>query len=235
MLFKINLDGEMDNIYNLEEYAAEHFNPMIDDGARLFSFKAKERQIVWAKTQQPLRNALLKQTPPNLTEEATYCFLTILKYCGDYPSRKPKQGNELTDIIFTAPLQNDQLRDELFCQLMKQLTNNDIPSSINRCWELMWLTCGLISPTQTLLPYLSKFLTSRKGLTPMAAECAMRLQKTLRAGQRKYPAHLVEVEAIQNQTTQIFHKVYFPDDTDEAFEVESSTKARDFCQNIANR
>lgn len=34
---------------------------------------------------------------------------------------------------------------------------------------------------------------------------------------------------------EIYHKVYFPDDTDEAFEVDSTTRAIDICRAIGSR
>uniref|UniRef100_A0A8C2Y765 Myosin VIIA n=1 Tax=Coturnix japonica TaxID=93934 RepID=A0A8C2Y765_COTJA len=217
--------------YTLEEFSYDYFRPPPKHTlSRVMITKSRGKDKLWCYTREPIKQPLLKKIlgSEELSQEA------LLKYMGDYPSKRTRSVNELTDQIFEGALKAEPLKDEIYCQTLKQLTDNHIKYSEEKGWELLWLCTGLFPPSNILLPHVQRFLQSRKH-HPLAADCIQRLQKALRNGSRKYPPHLVEVEAIQHKTTQIFHKVYFPDDTDEAFEVESSTKAKDFCQNISNR
>uniref|UniRef100_A0A8C5VH57 Unconventional myosin-VIIa n=2 Tax=Microcebus murinus TaxID=30608 RepID=A0A8C5VH57_MICMU len=223
--------------YTLEEFSYDYFRPPPKHTlSRVMVSKARGKDRLWSHTREPLKQALLKKIlgSEELSQEACMAFIAVLKYMGDYPSKRMRSVNELTDQIFEGALKAEPLKDEVYVQILKQLTDNHIRYSEERGWELLWLCAGLFPPSNILLPHVQRFLQSRKHC-PLAIDCLQRLQKALRNGARKYPPHLVEVEAIQHKTTQIFHKVYFPDDTDEAFEVESSTKAKDFCQNIATR
>ncbi|KAJ2953874.1 hypothetical protein O0L34_g1502 [Tuta absoluta] len=228
-----------DKPHTLLEYALDHFRlppkRTVSKALTLSTAKRGGTEELWRHSREPIKQPILKklQAKEELAEEACFAFTAILKYMGDLPSKRPRIGNEYTDHIFDGPLKHEILRDEIYCQIMKQLTDNRNRMSEERGWELMWLATGLFACSQGLLRELTLFLRTRR--YPIAQDSLQRLQKTLRNGQRKYPPHQVEVEAIQHKTTQIFHKVYFPDDTDEAFEVDSSTRAKDFCQNIAQR
>ena len=50
-----------------------------------------------------------------------------MKYMGDFPTKKSNlQGNFVTDNIFQDAMRYDELKDEIFCQIMKQLTDNHL-------------------------------------------------------------------------------------------------------------
>ncbi|XP_076846905.1 myosin VIIAa isoform X5 [Brachyhypopomus gauderio] len=228
---------EREKPYTLEEFSYDHFRPPPKHTlSRVMITKNRGKDKLWSCTREPLKQPLLKKVlvHEELSQDACLAFIAIMKYMGDYPSKRTRSVNELTDQIFEGPLKAEPLKDELFCQILKQLTDNHIKYSEEKGWELLWLCTGLFPPSNVLLPHVQRFLQSKKH-HPLALDCMQRVHKALRNGSRKYPPHLVEVEAIQHKTTQIFHKVYFPDDTDEAFEVESSTKAKDFCMNISGR
>ncbi|XP_078023027.1 myosin VIIAa isoform X2 [Epinephelus lanceolatus] len=223
--------------YTLEEFSYDYFRPPPKHTlSRVMVTKNRGKDKMWSCTREPLKQPLLKKVVNHeeLAQEACMSFIAMMKYMGDYPSKRTRSVNELTDQIFEGALKAEPLKDEIYCQIIKQLTDNHVKYSEEKGWELLWLCTGLYPPSNVLLPHIQRFLQSKKH-HPLAGDCMQRLHKALRNGSRKYPPHLVEVEAIQHKTTQIFHKVYFPDDTDEAFEVESSTKAKDFCQNISTR
>ncbi|KAM9359240.1 myosin VIIAa isoform 1-T1 [Symphorus nematophorus] len=235
-------DGRM-KPYTLEEFSYDYFRPPPKHTlSRVMVTKNRGKDKMWSCTREPLKLPLLKKVVNHeeLAQDACIlfdsltCVPPMMKYMGDYPSKRTRSVNELTDQIFEGALKAEPLKDEIYCQIIKQLTDNHVKYSEEKGWELLWLCTGLYPPSNVLLPHIQRFLQSKKH-HPLSGDCMQRLHKALRNGSRKYPPHLVEVEAIQHKTTQIFHKVYFPDDTDEAFEVESSTKAKDFCQNISTR
>lgn len=226
-------------MHTLAYYADEHFRSgrrlTVHKTSVLTAARRSSKEELWKYTNEPISQPHLQKllSDDELSKEACSAFTAILKYMGDLPAPKAKYSNEYTDQIFSEAMNHDMLKDEVYCQIMRQLTYNRLSLSEERGWELMYLATGLFIPSSSLMTELHKFLTSRHH--PFAEPCLQRLQKSQKVGSRKYPPYSVEVEAIQHRSMEIYHKIYFPNDTDEAFEVDSVTRACELSKSIASR
>ncbi|KAG7456955.1 hypothetical protein MATL_G00241370 [Megalops atlanticus] len=231
-------ESTMDRVapISLKEFSFEYFRQPGKDMNRQMLSKGGAKEKLWACSREPLKQPLLQKLVGNseLSQHACLSFIAILKYMGDYPTKQVRSPLELTDQIFGPAMQHEDLRDEIYCQIMKQMTSNNNRISLENGWQLLWLCCGLFPPSQALLRHTQRFLESRPR-DPLASDCLQRLQGMLRMDPRKLPPHQVEIDAIQQNSTQIFHKVHFPNDTEEIFEVTTTTRIRDLCHNIANK
>ncbi|XP_058601232.1 unconventional myosin-VIIb [Onychostoma macrolepis] len=227
---KEELSTEKVSVVTLKEFSFDYFRESKEGGRG----KGGAKEKLWANSKEPLKQPLLRSLQGNseLCHLACDCFTAILKYMGDYPVKHVRTPIDLTNQIFGPATAHVDLRDEIYCQIMKQMTNNGHGLSMERGWQLLWLCCGLFPPSQLLLRYAQRFLESRPR-EPLASACLQRMQAMLSIEGRKLPPHQVEVDAIQNNSTQIFHKVHFPNDTSEIFEVTTTTRIKDLCRNIA--
>ena len=96
--------------HTLEQYAIEHFRPppkRPTTNVNLMSSARKTgRDDLWRHSREPLRQPLLKKLLGNdsLSLEACNIFMSILKYMGDSLHRRSRIVNDLTDTIFSGPL-----------------------------------------------------------------------------------------------------------------------------------
>ncbi|KAL0966745.1 hypothetical protein UPYG_G00299630 [Umbra pygmaea] len=219
---------------SLKEFANEYFRQPGKEGGRGVQGRGAGREKLWAASKEPIKQPLLQSLVGNsdLSHVACNCFTAIMKYMGDYPIKHVRQPIELTDQIFGPATQHVPLQDEVYCQIMRQMTSNGSRISVDYGWQLLWLCTGLFPPSHTLLKYTKRFLESRPR-EPLAADCLQRIQMQLSMEPRKLPPHQVEVDAIQQNSSQIFHKIHFPNDTSELLEVTSTTRIRDLVRNIA--
>ncbi|XP_014247887.1 myosin-VIIa-like isoform X2 [Cimex lectularius] len=198
--------------HTLEEYAARHFSSYRT--SRLMSKKNDSQSEPWKYSKSVIWGPLNKGLD-QLAHLAINMFSYILKYSTDKDT-----GNKLlhTRPIFEPALDHVSLRDELYCQIMKQLTENPNPENENRMWHLMWLATCLFSCSEFLLPELCLFLETRP--VSIAQESLKRLKIVREKGERRNVHHWIEVEAIEKETS-ILHKVSFPNGMEQIFKVNS--------------
>lgn len=95
------------------------------------------------------------------------------------------------------------LRDEVYCQLMKQTTANrsTFADSSQRAWRLLSILAAYFGCSDALKPYLMEHLTAaasdrRRSSHGTAAVCLTNLRKTARCGGRKNVPSVEEVTAV---------------------------------------
>ncbi|KAM7378916.1 hypothetical protein PAMP_004505 [Pampus punctatissimus] len=221
---------------SLKEFALQNFRPPSKDVGRQGGAKGAGREKLWACSREILKQPLMKSLVGNsdLSYLACNAFTAILKYMGDYPIKQARAPIELTDQIFGPATQHEALQDEIYCQIMRQMSSNNNRLSMERGWQLMWLCSGLFPPSPNLMTHTQRFLISRPK-DPLSAGCLQRVQGMLSKEPRKLPPHIAEVDAIQQNSTQIFHKIHLPNNTDDLCEVTSTTTIKDLCHIIASQ
>ncbi|XP_022800015.1 unconventional myosin-XV-like isoform X1 [Stylophora pistillata] len=157
----------------------------------------------------PIQASLIRRESPQLNKLAVETFQTIMKFMGDLPLSKHQKETELVFNLLKTCREIPALRDEVYCQLIKQVTSNKSPKpeSASRGWRLMIIITAYIECSDIFKPFLVTFLQStasdpKREFHGAAATCEMNLMKTFKYGGRKTPPSKEELnQLVQGRQT----------------------------------
>nr|CAD7398937.1 unnamed protein product [Timema cristinae] len=187
----------------------------------------------------PIEQSLLRLESNELNDLSIECFLAVMRYMGDIP-----MVAEVTEVkcVYTILMhchKHESLRDEVYCQLMKQTTNNKStkPDSCQRGWRLFSIVAAYFVCSDILKPYLFKYLETaaydkRRAYHGTATVCLQNLRKTFKYGGRKNVPSVEEITAIsagRNSKRQIYR---LPGGTERVINTKSTTVVQDVIEEM---
>nr|XP_040043081.1 unconventional myosin-XV-like [Gasterosteus aculeatus aculeatus] len=196
-----------DSKYDMSEFAKMFFRQAARGKGDSLKSKSRTRDsreptemIKFSKT--PLTESLIEFTDAAMNRVAADLFLLLMRFMGDSPSKgltEQEVVNSILKLIGEFPL----MRDEAYCQLLKQLTANTSlkPDSCQRGWRLLYLLTAYHRCSEVLKPFLLKSLqqASRSAgaqYQGIAKACEQNLKKTFRFGGRIVPPNSMELKAV---------------------------------------
>lgn len=188
----------------------------------------------WGVKMEPISTALTHVQGDNANKLAQAVFKMILRYMYD-PHLSDRKEKALADYIVQMGLQNENLRDEIYCQLANQTWLNQKVANAERGWQLMAHCLSAFPPSPSLFKYLLKYV-SDVGIDGYKWFCQHKALQCARIDphlSRIYPPCLLEWRAAQRKANMAL-EVRFPDNATMIGHVESWTTGEDFAKHLLN-
>ena len=92
----------------------------------------------------------------DMSKRAMEIFQNLLGYMGDKQMNFPPM---LAQDVLRKGFEIKPLRDEIYCQIIKQLTNNPRPESVAKGWQLLCMCVATFPPSYDFEMYLMHFMS----------------------------------------------------------------------------
>ena len=207
----------------LAEYLLEH----LDTRYRMFKKMTNSEIMRWAPR---LISSPLLKISSSLSDLAVQLFKNLVSYMGDRKSSKKPVLHAIKHIklAINAP---EELKDEAFIQVIRQITEHKDPSKANRGWNFLAIIASSFPPSvelyNSLINYLVDIIENNEDplLVKRANYIAIRLMHTFESKRKLVPTE-EEIKHIEEMKSIMF-QIYFFSGASTSVPIESYTTVRD--------
>lgn len=155
-----------------------------------------EKLLVW--TSESLSQPLMV-LDKSLHKDALKCFKGVQRAMGDRPPVKSTSDPSEIQWIVERGIAHGGLRDEIYVQVCRQLTDNPKPESVKKGWQILSVIVTCFPPSKNFESYFKNFLQSNLRMASteikeLGIYCNNKFERICKSGPRgKVPA-LSEIE-----------------------------------------
>ena len=145
--------------YEIRNFAGLRSEDDFAKGSILNKSKIREAFLNHQATPIPKSISQFRELAKENSKKAIEIHRNLLGYMGDKQMPFPAM---LAQDVLRKGFESKALRDEIYIQLIKQLTNNPRPESVAKGWQLMCMCVGTFPPSLDFEMYLMHYILDKR-------------------------------------------------------------------------